>query len=303
MYRASRRILALSGVALLSAALADCDIAVNGDGGFNFDIASAKAQDTWARSYPLDRTGRIEIINVNGRITAEATDGKTVEVLAERTAKAASEEGAKELLKELEMREEVGDERVRIEVRAPRMNGPKGHEIKWTVKVPRGVAVDLRTVNGGVRMNGLEGEVRARSTNGGITGTAMTATAVDASTTNGGVEFELVRPVTSGTFELQAVNGGVSLTMPDESKADVAARCVNGGISLEGLDVKVSGDSMANPNDVERLVKGAKKFRRRLDGQLNGGGARVSLETVNGGVKILRATERSGTGNQGAGKD
>ena len=49
------------------------------------------------------------------------------------------------------MREEVGDDRVRIEVRAPRMNGPVGHEIKWTIKVPKGVAVDLRTVNGGVQ--------------------------------------------------------------------------------------------------------------------------------------------------------
>jgi hypothetical protein len=274
-------------------ALAGCDIAVNGDG-LNIELAAGKAQDTWTRSYPLGKDGRLEIININGRITAEATDGTSVEVVAERTAKAATDDGAKDLLKQIEMREEVGDARVRVEVRAPRMRGG-GHDIKWTLKVPRGVAVDLRTVNGGVKMVSLEGQIRARTTNGGITGTNIVASGVDASTTNGGVEIELARAVTTGSFELQAVNGGVSLMMPGESKVDLAARCVNGGISLEGLDVKVSGESTSNPNEFEQHVEGAKKFRRRLDGQLNGGGARVSLDTVNGGVKILRTREAAGT--------
>ena len=287
MYQASRRILRVGAVAAVTVALAGCDIAVNGDGGLNFDLAAGKAQDTWTRSYPLGRDGRLEIINVNGRISAEATDGTSVEVVAERTAKSTSDEGARDLLKQIEMREEVGDARVRIEVRAPRMHGPSGHEIKWTLKVPRGVAVDLRTVNGGVKMTSLEGEIRARSTNGGITGTGIVASGVDASVTNGGVEIELARAVSTGSYELQAVNGGVSLMMPPDSKVDLAARCVNGGISVEGIDIQVSG---------EQPAEGTKTFRRRLDGQLNGGGARVSLETVNGGVKILRTAD--GVGNR-----
>jgi hypothetical protein len=295
MYARSRQFSAFAAVVAVTVALAGCDIAVNGDGGFNIDLAAGKAQDTWTRSYPLGRNGRLEILNINGRITAEATDGASVEVAAERTAKAATDDGAKELLKQIEMREEVGDARVRVEVRAPRMHGGSGHEIKWTLKVPRGVAVDLRTVNGGVKMLSLEGEIRARTTNGGITGTGIVATGIDASVTNGGVEIELTRAVSTGSYELQAVNGGVSLTMPSDSKADVAARCVNGGITLEGLDVKVSSESMSNPNEFEQHVEGAKKFRRRLDGQLNGGGARVSLETVNGGVKILRKADAAGT--------
>jgi hypothetical protein len=295
MYARSVRFLALPAVLAVTVGLAGCDIAVNGDGGFNFDLAAGKAQDTWTRSYPLGKDGRLEIINVNGRITAEATDGTNVEVLAERTAKAGTDDGAKDLLKQIEMREEVGDARVRVEVRAPRMHGGSGHEIKWTLKVPRGVAVDLRTINGGVKMFSLAGDIRARTTNGGITGNALNATAVDVSTTNGGVEIELTRPVSTGTYELQAVNGGVSLTMPGESKADLAARCVNGGITLDGLDVKISSESMSNPNEFEQHIEGAKRFRRRLDGQLNGGGARVSLDTVNGGVKIRRtATDAAG---------
>ncbi len=271
MYTHARKAVHL-GVFLLATALGGCDIAVNGDGGFDFDIAAGKAQDTWTRTFQVDAGGRLELININGRITADASDGTAVELRGERTAKAASDEGARDLLGRIEMREEVSDSRVRVEVRPPRQRGPFGHEIKWTVKVPRGVAVDLRTVNGGVKMAGLHGEIRARSTNGGITGTAIDATTLDASVTNGGVDIEIIKPVTSGTFALEAVNGGVSLTLPAESKADITGRCVNGGISISGLELEIQGE----------------QNRRRLDGKLNGGGARVSLETVNGGVRVGR---------------
>ena len=154
------------------------------------------------------------------------------------------------------------------------MSGPSGHEFTWTVKVPRGVSVDLRTVNGGVRVANLDGDVRVRSTNGGIKGTALAASSVDASVTNGGIEIELAKPVTTGNFELEAVNGGVSIHLPADSRADIAGRCVNGGISTSDLRLEMVGE----------------QNRRRLDARLNGGGARISLETVNGGVRIGRAS-------------
>jgi len=270
----------VTGVLVFAIAVSACDIAVDGHGGFDFGMAAGKAQDEWTRSYPLTASGRLEIINVNGKITAESTDGSAVEIRAERSAKAASDESAKELLGKLEMREEVGENRVRVEVRAPRWSGPGGHEIKWTIKVPRGVAVDLRTVNGGVKMTGLEGELRARSTNGGITGEGLVATSVDAAVTNGGIEIELAKAVSAGSFDLEAVNGGVSIVLPPDSRADISGRCVNGGITAASeLGLETVGE----------------QTRRRLDAKLNGGGAKVSLETVNGGVRIGRSGPKAGT--------
>ena len=270
----SRNLVRVGAVVAAAVILSACDIAVNGENGFSLDMASGRAQDEWSRSYPLTPGGRFELINVNGRITAEASEGTAIEVKAERTAKAGSDESARELLGKIEMREEVGEGRVRVEVRAPRFSGMSGHDIKWTVKVPRGVAVDLRTVNGGVRMTGLEGDIRARSTNGGISAVGIVATSLDAAVTNGGVDIELARAVSSGTYDIEAVNGGVSLTLPGDSKADISGRCVNGGISVVDLNVVASGE----------------QTRRRLEGQLNGGGARVTIETVNGGVKIAKAS-------------
>lgn len=273
MHASALRIARVAVVVVATAAFAACDIAVDGHGGFDFGLAAGKAQDEWMRTFKVAPGGRLELINVNGRITAEPSDGSEIELRAERTAKATSDEAAKELLGRIEMREEVGADRVRVEVRPPRQSGPAGHEFKWTVKVPRGVSVDLRTVNGGVHVTGLDAEVRARSTNGGIKGLALIPSSVDASVTNGGVEIELARPVDSGTFQLEAVNGGVSIDIPESSKADIAGRCVNGGISISGLSLETVGE----------------QSRRRLDAKLNGGGARISLETVNGGVRIGRA--------------
>ena len=52
--------------------------------------------------------------------------------------------------------------------------------------------------------------MRARSTNGGITGTGIWRRASTQSVTNGGVEIELANAPSAGTFELESVNGGVS---------------------------------------------------------------------------------------------
>ena len=191
MQQVTGKLARISAVLVFTFAMAGCDIAVDGHGGLDFGLSGGKATDQWTRTYQVAAGGRLELINVNGRITAEASDGTAVEVLADRTAKATTDEGAKELLGRIEMREEVGADRVRVEVRAPRMNGPSGHEFTWTVKVPRGISVDLRTVNGAIRIANLDGDVRARSTNGGIKGTALLASSVDAAVTNGGIEIDL----------------------------------------------------------------------------------------------------------------
>lgn len=259
----------VAGVLLLCAALGACDISVDGSG-LSFGVGQGKAQDEWSRSYPLSAGAQLDIININGRITAEASDGSAVEVRAERTARASDDESAKALLGEIEMREEVGEGRVRIEVRTPRLSGLRGHQVQWTVRVPKGVNVQLRTVNGGVRLAGLDGNVVAQSTNGGVSGTRLRATGLQAEVTNGGVDIELANAPTSGSFTLESVNGGVTLAMPGDSRATISARCVNGGITVSGLDVTTDGE----------------RSRRRLQGSLNGGGARVSLETTNGGVRL-----------------
>src|SRR5687768_4893802 len=271
-----RKLLLLGLILAVGLSVSACDVQTSADGHFSFDIAQGKATDTWSRTYAVQPGGRFELINVNGRITAEPTDGKDVVVEGRRTAKARSDEAAKEMLAKLEIREEVGGSTVRVESRPPRMSGFGGHEIEWTVKVPKGLIVDFRTTNGGVRMNGLSGEMHAKVTNGGVKGVGLVIDTLEASVVNGGVEIELGAPLdATDSVELITVNGGITFSLPSASKATISARAVNGGVRASE-ELKIEKEEAANERE----------SRRRLNGTMNGGGARVNVNTTNGGVRL-----------------
>lgn len=261
-----RRAWPATGLALfLGIAGAACDISVN-DGGLSFGVASGKATDEWRRTYSIDPGGRLEIENVNGVVEASPADGGDVEVRAERIVKASTDEAARELLESIELREEVSPTRVRIVTTVPRRRfGRSSHEVRYHVRVPKGLAVQFETVNGGVRLQNLEGQVTASTTNGGVEGRGLSGP-VKASTTNGGVQIEMAS--VTGEVELETTNGGIRLQLPPDAKANLEATCINGGISVSDLPVQ------------------GEQTRRRVSGTINGGGPRVVAETVNGGIRI-----------------
>ena len=61
------------------------------------------------------------------------------------------------------------------------------------------------------------------------------------------------------------------MRVPADSKATISTRWTNGGVEVNGLSVEET-----------------EKSRRRFDGRLNGGGARIDVETTNGSIKLGR---------------
>jgi DUF4097 and DUF4098 domain-containing protein YvlB len=241
---------------------AGCDISV-GDGGFSLGLATGKATDEWTRTYTIAPGGSFQIENDNGVVEASPADGTNVEVRAERIVKASSDEAAQELLKSLELREEISPTRVRIVTTRPGRRS--SHEVRYHVKVPKGIAVQFETVNGGVRLHDLAGQVTASTTNGGVVGRGLSGP-VKARTTNGGLRIEMAS--LSGEVELETVNGGIRLQLPADARANLEASVTNGGIAM--TDLPFQGE----------------QSRRRVSGTVNGGGTRVVAGTVNGGIKI-----------------
>jgi hypothetical protein len=271
------RLTAFPFVFALSLLVAGCDVSV-GEHGFSMDVVSGKAQNEWTRSYTIAAGGKLEITNVNGTINASPGTGTQVEVRAERIAKAGSDEAAQELLKKIEIVEEASADNVRIQTRVPKMSwGRSGHEVRYWVKVPKGLAVSFETVNGGVRLENLDGQVVASTTNGGVRGKGLRG-AVKASTTNGGVEVQMA--AVTGEIDIETTNGGIRLELPPDVKATLEARCTNGGITVD--------DSLGS-------VEVTEKSRRQFRGTLNGGGSRISAETTNGGIRIRGIGEKTET--------
>ena len=233
---------------------------------------NGRATEEWNKAYPLSDGGRVHILNTNGRVEIVGVDGSTVDVHALRIAKATTDEGARELLPRVTIKEDITPDRVSIET--DRLDGfmiGARFEVQYQVKVPRGAVVDVTTSNGQIVLTALSGKVRARSTNGGVKATDL-AGAVDARSTNGMVSVDL-KSLGPEKIYLGTTNGGVLLMLPETAKADVTAAWTNGGFSITGLKLETSQDA-----------------RRHIEGRINGGGTPIELHTTNGGIRVRART-------------
>jgi DUF4097 and DUF4098 domain-containing protein YvlB len=254
-----------AAVLAAAAGLSACDVVVNTMHGGG----RAQAERTWTRSYTLTAgEAAVDIVNVNGAINVEAIDGSTLEVKAVLTARGATEDDARKVLDKVEMAEEASAASVRLQAKYPRELGRSGIEVTYTVRAPRSARLSLETTNGQVKVNGVLAGLKAEVTNGSIHGEGLANTVV-ATTTNGEIKVKMASMGGDGVT-LETTNGSIDLRLPADAKATLAARCVNGGISVNDIPFEKSGEGS----------------RRKLDGTINGGGPALRLETINGRIRV-----------------
>jgi hypothetical protein len=239
-------------------------------GGCEMMIAGPRAQasDQWEKTYQVSPGATLEIENTNGGIDVRTHDQPTIQVTARRTARAVTEQGARDLLGRTKLEESASADLVRLVT--PRQGSSMGQhvEVRYEIKVPATIAVNLTTVNGKVELDGVTGAVALETVNGGIEARGI-STLRTAETVNGSVSLELASLPAQGT-RIETVNGSVGVKLPTTTGADVSVRTVNGGINVDGF---------GNVNEAERR-------RRHYEGKLNGGGPTLRVETVNGGVSV-----------------
>ena len=143
--------------------------------------------------------------------------------------------------------------------------------VDFTVRVPAGVRFVGRTVNGDVGAADLTGDVEANTMNGSIR--ISTAGYAEAQTVNGEIVASLGRATWSNALEFRTVNGGITLDLPAGLSTEVRATTVNGDIQTD-FPLMVTG----------RLGP------RRLHGTIGSGGRRLALETVNGSIRLRKAS-------------
>lgn len=216
----------------------------------------------------LPATGRLDIDGgPNGGIAVEAWDGARVEVEARVSTTARSQQRADEIAASIEVIAEDG----RVFSEGPRDLRREGWAVSYRLRVPRGTDVRLRTINGGIDVREMSGDIDFRTTNGGVRLVGL-AGDVRGRTTNGGLRVELAGDSwEGGGMDVETMNGGVTMTIPDGYSAELEVGTVNGGIDVD-FPVTIQG----------RLD------RRQLRTTLGDGGSRIRAVTTNGGVRVVR---------------
>src|SRR6476661_5229251 len=158
------------------------------------------------QTYPLAANGRVDLSNINGSVHITAWDQSQVKVDAIKRADDADG------LKRMEIRVDAHPDTLAIETKYHQdddgwnRHGNHMSEVEYTLTVPRNARLDeIKLINGGLDVTGVNGEVRASCINGKLVAKALAGDS-KLSTINGPLEvnFENLRAT---RIELSSVNG------------------------------------------------------------------------------------------------
>src|SRR6202142_4754823 len=170
----------------------------------------AKSKD-FNQSYPLQPGGTFELQNVNGPVEVEGWDRNVVEIHAVKIAKEKEAD-----LDRVTIEVDAKPNDVSVVTRYPQNEGVEV-AVEYTIHVPHGARVEhLGTVNGTVKIAGVEAVEELRTVNGNIE-VYEGGGSVHARTTNGNVHLELhpVRhPQDKSGAIAETTNGSVLLAAP-----------------------------------------------------------------------------------------
>jgi hypothetical protein len=215
-------------------------------------LLAAAAASGQERAFTASRTDRLQgtlppgtrlrVSNVNGDIVASS--GREFSAVVTTTVTASSQTLAGQILDKTRILQSSEDEEYRLETRWPGQTGPRSRQrrqnslfcrdcriaSRYELIVPPGFAASLQTVNGEVRVNGLDGDLEVHSVNGNLQ-ILGSRRSLGAQTVNGRVEATAAALPPAASWQLQTVNGAVTATLPKDAKFAWSASTMSGTIA------------------------------------------------------------------------
>jgi len=241
----------------------------------------------------------LTVRNVNGSIRVTSSSSASVEIVVRRVVRADTRDDLRRGADETTL--STADERPNVEAV---VHDPRGYscgeqrsvserrrpqysvEYDFTVSVPAGTRLNVCTINGGIEVVGTSGDFDVDNVNGRIKMTEVRGSG-SATTVNGAVQASFLDvPRQNSTFT--TVNGGVTVTWPDSLSADLRLKTLNGGLFTD-FDVQSlpAAPAVAPSRNNGRFVYRSNNSANVRVGQ---GGPQVTLESVNGDIRVLRAS-------------
>ena len=231
--------------------------------------AVAAEQQVWTARYPLPPGGSLAVENVQGSIWIEGWDRAEAEITVIKTT-----QGQGGRLDDVRVAVERGEGSLTIRT----LYGGGSAEpvrVDYRLRVPRQVELErLRTVEGNISVQNVEGSVDARSLNGNIRQVNV-AGRVTAHALKGNIAVVLrALPDPTASLHLETLSGDVFLQLPAGANADVEAST---------LDGQVLGSYLFTASE----TPGDRWWRTRL----GRGGVRIRLRTIRGNIHVGEAEE------------
>jgi len=263
--RLLNRLSLLLGVATL--ALMGCD-AVESDGDDGVDRQDVLATRMFDETIQLSSQDAFSLENINGDVVIEASGtGRRITVEAELIAGSHSRSDAERWLDKLAVRISNRTHVVAVETDFP--NDAKGRrlEVRYHVRIPEGIDVELHHVNGQITLADIVGDVGVNHINGRVDIDNLRGS-LDVHLINGTIDCHVTLDPGGFAF-LSTMNGEIKLDIPKSTSARLHAEATNGEVRFEDL-----------------TMHGESGNRRDRAGTIGDGGGQIELSVVNGTITV-----------------
>lgn len=213
-------------------------------------------------------SGGVKVDSQNGRITVRGENRSDVLVRACVRAWAESKAEATSIVSSIRVATASG---VRAE------NTPEENwSVSYEILTPLSTNLDLKSGNGRITINSVQGQLKFETNNGRITLEDIGGD-VKGRTNNGRVTVKLSGNYWQGNgLDVETANGRVTLYMPSGYAANVDVGTSNGRFSSDFAELQIA--------DVDGKTR--RSGRNKISRSINGGGAPIRLMTSNGRVSI-----------------
>jgi DUF4097 and DUF4098 domain-containing protein YvlB len=237
---------------------------MSGAPGSSYAFVEQEVTDQINKTVTLAAGSNVKVNGINGPVTIETGEGDNAEI--DIRIKASSREAMERrpliientpnslTIRTVEDREGRGRDRDWVK-----------HEVR--LKLPRNINMNINGVNGAVDVGPIEGEIGINGINGRVE-IAQAGTATILNGINGNIRISLMR-LGEGGLRVNGINGGVEIGFPPSINADLNVSHVNGSVDSD-LPITLLGEMK----------------RGELKGTIGSGGARITINGVNGRVQL-----------------
>lgn len=276
---------------------------------FVSDASGEAFNETVSGEFTFDKMPRLRVRNISGATIVRSGEPGKISVIARKRVYASSEDRAKRLLQNLEIRMEKNGDELRVEPHLYEQERGwvdlfrgKRFRVDFEITVPRECSIDAHTVSGQLNINGVNGPVEAQSVSGeiglediegplrlksvsGDVSCRRYVGHIEGNTVSGDVVFDAVRV---RSLQLHTVSGDVDIRGALEPAREHRMRTISGDVqlSLAEPDLTVEFRTASGDLECEIPAKVTRVNRKEYTVTLGDGRGHAVVKTVSGDVTI-----------------